>query len=577
MKKNKYLTEIVFPLVLFLSFALGITFGIKYSYYFFIIPFLILAAFLIYNKIQKEKIISSKRKELEELWGQRQFDDISYKDLKRVYFYFKEFQKNRFYIDDITWNDLDMDIIFKKACHCITLPGLQYLYYLLRTPLFNKSKLKTRDDKINYFLENRNISQKIQYHLSSLEAKEDISLDIIWGDQKRGSNVIFILYIFLSVIIIPEIIFTIFFPQIGVFILGFSLFINAVTYSVNKFKILDKIREFSYFSKMIVCARELSNIKEDDKFINQSVVRLLYNKLKSLNRKINNLEVNRDSTAIRTDLELLFGLVDMIFLREPIIYYSTLNVIDKYKEDLKKLYLFLGELDAAIAVASYKSSLKYFSLPELTQNGNFIYTEKIYHPLLDNFVANDFSLKEKGALITGSNASGKSTFLKTIGVNVIFAQSLFFTFSKEFKSSFFRVFTSIGTLDSLISGDSYFMVEAKNLKRVIDSLDNKFSIMCILDEIFRGTNTTERIEAAENVLRFLSHRNCFTIVATHDLELTKLVDNKYKNYHFQEEIVSKDIKFDYIIKEGPSKTKNALKILKILGYPKEVYGEINKI
>ncbi len=577
MKKNKYLIEYVLPLVLFLSFALGIIFAIKYSYYFFVIPFLILITLLIYGRIQRRKSILNKKKELEESWGQRYYDDISNKDLKRVYLYFKEIQKNEFYIDDITWDDLDMNIIFQKVCHCKTLPGLQYLYYLLRSPLFDESKLKIRSGRTNYFLENKNISQNIQYHLSSLETKEDILLDIIWEDQKIGSSKIFILYIFLAVLIIPEIIFTIFFPQIGVFILGFSLFINAAIYSVNKFKILDKIRELSYFSRMIVCAKKLSSIKGEDEFINQSNLRTLYQKLKSLNRKINILEVNKDNTAIRTDMELLLGFANMIFLVEPIIYYNALNVIDKYKEYLKKLYLLLGELDTAIAVASYKSSLKYFSLPELTQDGNFIYTEKIYHPLLDNFVANDFSLKEKGALITGSNASGKSTFLKTIGVNVIFAQSLFFTFSKEFKSNFFRVFTSIGTLDSLISGDSYFMVEAKNLKRIIDSLDNKFSVMCILDEIFRGTNTTERIEAAENVLRFLSHKNCFTIVATHDLELTKLVDSKYKNFHFKEEIINQDIRFDYVIKEGPSKTKNALKILKLLGYPKEVYGVINEI
>lgn len=574
MKKNKYLIEYVLPLILFLSFALGIIFAVKYSYYFFIIPFLILAALLIYGRIQKEKSILNKKKELEKLWGQQHYDNISDKDLKRIYLYFKEIQKKEFYIDDITWNDLDMDIVFQKACHCKTSPGLQYLYYLLRSPLFDESKLKARSNRINYFLENKSISQNIQYHLSSLEVKEDISLDIIWEDQKIGNSKIFILYIFLALLIIPEIIFSIFFPQIGIIILGFSLFINAAVYSINKFKILDKIRELSYFSRMIICAKKLSNIKGEDKFINQSEIKSLYHKLKSLNRKISIIEADRDNTAIRTDLELLLGFANMVFLIEPIIYYSALNVIDKYKEYLKKLYLLLGELDVAVAAASYKSSLKYFSLPDLTQSGNFIYTEKIYHPLLNNFVANDFSIRENGALITGSNASGKSTFLKTIGINVIFAQSLFFTFSKEFKSSFFRVFTSIGTLDSLISGDSYFMVEAKNLKRIIDSLDNKFPIMCILDEIFRGTNTTERIEAAENVLKFLSHKNCFTIVATHDLELTKLVDNKYKNFHFKEEIINQDIKFDYIIKEGPSKTKNALKILKLLGYPEEIYNNI---
>lgn len=440
MKKNKYLIESVLQLFLFLSFALGIVFGVKYSYYFFIIPFLIIIFFLIYTKIQREKSVLNKKRKLKELWGKGHVSDISSKDLNRIYHYFKKFNKNRFHIDDITWNDLDMDIIFKKVCHCITLPGSQYLYYLLRAPLFDddESKLKTRSSRANYFLKNRNISQNIQYQLLSLEAKEDISIDTIWENQKRGNKWILVLYILLAAIIIPEIIFTIFFPKIGIIILGLSLFANASIYSINKLKILDKIREFSYFSKMMVCAKELSNIKGEDKFIKRFEIKSLYHKLKTLSRRINILGVNRDNSAIKSDLELLLGFFNMTFLVESIVYYSTLNVIDKYKEDLKKLYLLLGELDAFIAFASYISSLKYFSLPGFKKDGNFIYTEKIYHPLLDHFVANDFNLVGKGALITGSNASGKSTFLKTIGVNQIFAQSLFFTFSKKFESEFLR-------------------------------------------------------------------------------------------------------------------------------------------
>lgn len=199
--------------------------------------------------------------------------------------------------------------------------------------------------------------------------------------------------------------------------------------------------------------------------------------------------------------------------------------------------------------------------------------EELYHPLLEKPVPPyTFEFDNKGALITGSNASGKSTFLRTIGINSIFAQTLYMVLAKDYSSSYFRLFTSIGTTDSIVDGDSYFMAEAKALKRIIDSLYSKEPILCILDEIFRGgTNTAERISAATVSLNYMSDRNACTIAATHDLELTTLVNDKYDNYHFIETIRDKDMIFDYILRNGPCNSRNAIAILEYLDYPKEIY------
>jgi len=563
MKKNKYISDQILQFILVFSIVLGIILGINLSYYFFIIPCSTIIAFLIYRKIQKDKLTLQKKEDIKKLWGESHSIDISSKEAQRIYQFLKESNINKFYIDDITWNDLDMGIIYRRINHCMTLPGSQYLYYLLKAPLFSKSKLKERADKISYFFKNRSISQKIQYYLSLAGAGKNVSSNIIWKDQKEGGNKILALYLFLAFLIIPEIVLTIFFPQIGVFVLIASLFINSAVYSINKYKILDVIQEFSYLANIMNCARDLSNLKEAGTNLPRSELESLYSNLKTINRKISSLGSVRDDAL---------DIFNLIFLREPIIFYSAIRVINKYKKDLQRLYLLIGKIDALVAVASYKSGLDYFSSPTLTKNESYLYAKKIYHPLLDDFVSNDFKLKDKGALITGSNASGKSTFLKTIGINIIFAQTLFFTFSKKFKSNFFRVFTSIGTLDNLMTGDSYFMVEAKTIKRIIDSLNDKTSILCILDEIFRGTNTIERISAATQLLNFLANKKCFTVAATHDLELAELVNHKYENYHFREEIIDKDIKFDYILKRGPCRTRNALKILESLGYPEEIYN-----
>lgn len=259
-------------------------------------------------------------------------------------------------------------------------------------------------------------------------------------------------------------------------------------------------------------------------------------------------------------------------LREPKVFYKAVGQINKYKEEMERLYKLIGQIDFQIAIASYKSGLEYYTSPNLEKSKRtYIDVEDLYHPLLENPVSYTFTLNNVGALVTGSNASGKSTFLRAIGINTLFAQTLNFVLGNKYTSSYFKLLTSIGTTDSIIKGDSYFMTEAKSLKRIINSLEDNYPVLCILDEIFRGTNTTERISMALEVLNYMMDRNSCVIAATHDLELTNLVNDKFANYHFKETIEEKDIKFDYHLRKGPSTTRNAIAILRYLDYPKEIY------
>ena len=229
-------------------------------------------------------------------------------------------------------------------------------------------------------------------------------------------------------------------------------------------------------------------------------------------------------------------------------------------------------------MASYKDGLDFYSQPTLNDNKTKFYlrTGEIYHPLLENPVSYSFELENMGALVTGSNASGKSTFLRAIGINCIFAQSFYFVHGKKYEGSYFKLLTSIGTTDNIVKGDSYFMSEAKSLKRIIDGLSDEYPVLCILDEIFRGTNTAERISAALEVLNYIMEKESCVIAATHDLELTGLVDDRFKNYHFKETIEDRDIIFDYILRDGPCTTRNAIAILEYLGYPKDIYENARK-
>ena len=141
--------------------------------------------------------------------------------------------------------------------------------------------------------------------------------------------------------------------------------------------------------------------------------------------------------------------------------------------------------------------------------------------------------------------SGKTTFLKMIGVNAVFAQTIITCLAESYQTRFFRVLTLIGRKDNLIEGKSYYLDEIQALLRLVEPEPDSTARLCLLDELFRGTNSAERIAASVEVLLYLEKRNGCTLASTHDLEITQLVGSDFVNYHFQEKIEEGEITFNY--------------------------------
>ena len=133
-----------------------------------------------------------------------------------------------------------------------------------------------------------------------------------------------------------------------------------------------------------------------------------------------------------------------------------------------------------------------------------------------------------------------------------------------------QVLTSMAVRDDLMAGESYFIREIRYLKRILDHLNDRKVTLCVIDEILRGTNTGERIRASHAILEYLAGKNCIPLIASHDKELTVLLDRLYDNYHFSEEMGEGDISFSYKIMKGPATSQNAVKLLKIAGFPEEI-------
>jgi DNA mismatch repair ATPase MutS len=240
------------------------------------------------------------------------------------------------------------------------------------------------------------------------------------------------------------------------------------------------------------------------------------------------------------------------------------------------------ELEATCSLAAFAYLNPEYTLPDVVENeegeqDTLLQTHELGHPLIpvEKKITNSFTLHQRGkvVIITGSNMSGKSTFLRTLGVNLCLAYAGGPVNAIMLQTSLFRVFTCMRISDSVTDGYSYFYAEVKRLRKLLEELkqENEYPLFILIDEIFKGTNNRERLNGSRAYVQAIVGRNCMGLISTHDLELVKLAEilPQVENYHFREEVVNGAMIFDYLLRPGPCPTTNALKIMKMEGLPVE--------
>ncbi|HEX6718120.1 MAG TPA: hypothetical protein VF088_13465 [Pyrinomonadaceae bacterium] len=235
------------------------------------------------------------------------------------------------------------------------------------------------------------------------------------------------------------------------------------------------------------------------------------------------------------------------------------------------------ELEALNSLANFAYLNPYYTFPELTSTTARFHARKLGHPLLkpESKVCNDFELnhEQRIVILTGSNMAGKSTFLRTIGINLALAYAGAPVNADRLQSSLFRLFTCIKVSDSVQDGLSYFYAEVKRLQALLREATkaDDLPVLFLIDEIFRGTNSRERLIGSRSYIHALSQTPSVGLIATHDLELIKLADQieGVTNHHFREEVYDSRMVFDYRLRPGPCPTTNALTIMRLEGLPVE--------
>lgn len=562
MKENQYKylyisSFIISAIIIYLSYIMAqqkdpiFYFGMLLA-----IPFVLLGIFLS-HKSKVSNIIAY----IESIWGKEDNKKLNFKDIKSLYTLLKDNPK--YHINDQTWEDLTMDKIFALVDRCFTTPGEQMLYNMLRTPLMDNEALNKRKTLINFFIANEEVRKNIQLKLALLgkESKSGI-LSFLWKDIEINNFISIIVRImsympFLSIILIIS---------SGLKALTLLLLCFGINMFIH-FKFGTNISADSssirYLGSMIKTAQKISKI-------NDLTLKSYLGALERTSSACNKIAKRTSNIDHIEGIDVLFDYYNILFLVQEKNFFSVSQDIKNLRKDLQELYLCLGELDAIISMASYKSGSKTFVEPELINSGKFIEATDLVHPLINEPIPNSITINNRGIILTGSNMSGKSTFLRTLGTNALLAQTLGICHAKAYKGSFFKIISSISPSDNILDGKSYYLGEAEAILDIINSCEASIPVLSIIDEIFRGTNPTERISASAEILTFLINHNALAIAATHDLKLTELLKDFYDSYYFTEDVDNDGLKFDYIIKKGVSPTKNAIKLLKYLGYPDEI-------
>lgn len=518
---------------------------------------------------EKKKFIRS----LYENYGQLPKKEYAPGKLEQISNFFRRHPQDG-QLDDITWNDLNLDEVFKKVNYTYTSAGEEYLYYTLRTSSLDGEELARREEQIQYFSEHPDERVELQVILAELGYSGKYSIyDYIDNLHLLGKRSNLKHYI-ADFLFIPMVLLCIFKPSLGLMGLAAIIIYNFTSYFKEKNEIDPYIVSFSYVMRLLRCADRIAKLKNTCFEEKREVLDASRKGLSQFRRGSFWLMSAGRMSGSGNPLDILMDYLRMMFHLDLIKFNSMLAEVRKHIDDVDRMLEIAGYLEMVIAIGAYRQSLKAWCIPEEAEN---LDAEDLVHPLIENAVPNSIRVK-RGVLLTGSNASGKSTFLKTVALNAVLAQSLHTCLAKRYVGPFYHIYSSMALRDDLGSGESYYIVEIKSIKRILDkSREVEGKVLCFVDEVLRGTNTVERIAASTQILRCLAAEKVTCFAATHDIELAELLKGNYDNYHFEEEIVDGDVRFSYQIKEGKATTRNAIKLLGVMGYEETIIREAEEM
>ncbi|MDR0891947.1 MAG: hypothetical protein LBN24_04980 [Mediterranea sp.] len=468
--------------------------------------------------------------------------------------------------------DLDFDDLFLCLDHTTSCIGRQYLYHVLH---YNQeSPVSGQEELIGELQRDEGLRGQIVEILGKLRHADAYSIVSLFAEvmpfissfEKRTISLSRYIPALLGIA------FVLWGYKLLLLFLALSVVWNGVLHYRNKAKM-----QLYYFSvpSLFVMLRQVRRLLKIKSLggIDRDIERIEM-ELRPLNKYFSSFRLG---ARLDNDYAILayylMEFVHIFFLNEAYSVVQTFRALHEKRVEVERLYCWVGLIDTLCSTAVLRTKLPYYSLPNFVGQSACLEAKGLYHPLIPHCVSNDIIVSGKSVLITGSNMSGKTSFIRTIGINVLSGYALNTCFAHSFSiKAGIQIHSIITVVDSLTDGKSYFLEEALQVKRLL-TLPAEHAHLFLLDELFKGTNEQERRAISLAILHKLSRSGNIVFASTHDIELCHQLAGPFDCYYFKENFQQNTLDYDHRLRKGIYPSRIAIRLLECCDYPVEVLDE----
>lgn len=566
-------TRLLITFIGILCFIISILEKNRISFIFFVFSCLVFITLIIIHEAIKKKKIYLEAK----LW-------VFQKRNARIQNTWREFDENgNDFLEEEMVVESDLDIfglnsLYQYICTAHTQEGRKILADYLKNQEFDKDNISLRQEAVKELIDKNDITTEIETlsRVIGINCKKNTKEwyeafvsylkreDSLISKRLYRGSILFSLFTLLMFVLSLKGYFSVSYALMLFFI---QLALGYYSSYKNNKVINDVFRFCNNMEEYYNIVEYIQTVKFESTYINKLCAPIKSSK--EATKGIKKLNFLKEAFLVRSNPYI--HIVLQLFLMYDIHCIFALEKWKKnYKDSIKDLFSIIGEVEAltSLTAIAYNRDICF---PTFDEESSVIFeADNISHPLipLDAVVSNSIKIHKATGIITGSNMSGKTTFMRTIGVNCILAYAGAPVCANKMIVSNMKIFTSMRVQDDVSKGISTFYAEVLRIKQIIEYSYKNEPMLVLIDEIFKGTNSADRIVGATEIIKALNKEHIICLVSTHDFELCSLVEKAEilgSNYHFEEFYRNNELHFDYKIKPGRCRTTNAKHILRMAG------------
>lgn len=475
-------------------------------------------------------------------------------------------------LDDGTWSDLGLDDVFDLVDGTTTTAGRAFLYAALRAPLTDLGELEHRREEMAALLSDPEELQRARDPLRRASRDDDVDVFGFLGDGAGKGAWKKAVYPLLAAAEVGSVVLLVLTGLPGFLVFLAVTINNIVVHYVEKMRLAERSAVLAAFHRVLMDGRLILRSRTR-RFARERA--LLAERLPRCRRLRRRTALFLPKGAAVDIMQMVVEYVNMTLLLEAISCVFSLRECVALRKDLLEIWRAVGAVDALSGAAHRAAGRRTVSTPAYAPGEAGIRAAEVVHPALEDPVANPASLRSPGVVLTGANMSGKSTYLRSVAVNQILAQSLALVFARGYSCGLFRIASSMARADDLGRGESLYLSEARRILSILSLADRGGPpVLAFLDEVFSGTNSPERVAITIALLEHLEERRAVSLLATHDLEIPARLGGGYECLHLRDSAGAEGMRFDFKLEPGVVKERNAAKLLGLLGYPASLLERI---